>query len=82
MHANVLSFEPAMALFVPDADPLVFYRNILETFIECASARLLFFEISEFQETALAELLKKNALDYTFKTDLQGKSRMLRVTKL
>ena len=28
MHHNVLDYEPAMALFVPDADPLVFYRAI------------------------------------------------------
>lgn len=30
MRANVLGFEPAQALFVPDADPLVFYRAIAE----------------------------------------------------
>ncbi len=28
MHRNVLEHEPAMALFVPDADPLVFYRAV------------------------------------------------------
>lgn len=28
MRTNVLDFEPATALFVPDADPLVFYRAI------------------------------------------------------
>jgi len=28
MHRNVLEHEPAMALFVPDSDPLVFYRAI------------------------------------------------------
>lgn len=30
MHANVLEHEPATALFVPDNDPLVFYRKILD----------------------------------------------------
>jgi release factor glutamine methyltransferase len=30
MHINVLDFEPEMALFVPDTDPLVFYRAIAE----------------------------------------------------
>ena len=28
MHRNVLDYEPALALFVPDSDPLVFYRAI------------------------------------------------------
>ena len=28
MHTNVLEFEPSLALFVPDSDPLVFYRAI------------------------------------------------------
>lgn len=28
MHANVLNFEPADALFVEDSDPLIFYRSI------------------------------------------------------
>ena len=30
MKKNVLDFEPHAALFVPDSDPLVFYRAILE----------------------------------------------------
>ena len=30
MRQNVLSYEPASALFVPDADPLVFYRAVAE----------------------------------------------------
>ncbi len=28
MDANVLNFEPSLALFVPDDDPLLFYRSI------------------------------------------------------
>ena len=30
MRANVLDYEPSSALFVPDSDPLVFYRKVLE----------------------------------------------------
>ena len=30
MHGNVLDHEPHLALFVPDEDPLLFYRNIAE----------------------------------------------------
>ena len=28
MHRNVLEYEPHLALFVPDGDPLVFYRAV------------------------------------------------------
>jgi release factor glutamine methyltransferase len=79
MQSNVLDFEPHLALFVPDQDPLLFYRHI----VELANAYLvsggyLAFELHEkwAQET-------KSLLDVTvFKniqihTDLQGKERML-----
>ncbi len=32
MRTNVLNFEPSSALFVPDSDPLLFYRRIAELF--------------------------------------------------
>ena len=32
MRPNVLNFEPSSALFVPDSDPLLFYRRIAELF--------------------------------------------------
>ena len=30
MRTNVLNYEPGLALFVPDADPLVFYRAVAQ----------------------------------------------------
>lgn len=81
MHLNVLNHEPHMALFVPDEDPLLFYRHILNTFLISDSAKLLFFEISEFQEEALKKLCETYALNTEFKKDLQGKMRMLKVMK-
>lgn len=49
MAPNVLDHEPQMALFVPDADPLLFYRRIGQL---CTEGLLspdgrLFFEINE-----------------------------------
>ena len=35
MHRNVLEHEPAMALFVPDGDPLLFYRAIARHALAC-----------------------------------------------
>ncbi|MDP1727008.1 MAG: peptide chain release factor N(5)-glutamine methyltransferase [Bacteroidota bacterium] len=82
MHLNVLSHEPHLALFVPDEEPLLFYRHILNTFIQCESTKFLFFEISEFQETALKELCESYFLNFEFKQDLQGKTRMLMIRKI
>ncbi len=79
MLSNVLNFEPHAALFVPDNDPLLFYRAI----IRFAKNRLhdhgtLWFEINE----SYGEDLKQLTLDHGFKDvniifDFQGKSRFL-----
>lgn len=48
MHERVLDYEPARALFVPDGDPLIFYRKIAELGTRClCSGGWLFFEINE-----------------------------------
>lgn len=61
MHPNVLDWEPELALFVPENDPLLFYRRI--AFL--ASQQLneggkLMFEINERFANETAELLKEN----------------------
>jgi release factor glutamine methyltransferase len=79
MQSNVLHYEPHMALFVSDQDPLLFYRRIIELANEhLISGGYLAFELHEkwAQET-------KCLLDVTvykhiqIHTDLQGKERML-----
>lgn len=48
MDANVLDYEPANALFVPDSDPLLFYRRISQFAAEFLKpGGRLFFEINE-----------------------------------
>ena len=53
MRPNVLDFEPSSALFVPDSDPLKFYRKIAEIFSPITRNPLpvthLFFEINDIQ---------------------------------
>lgn len=83
MDANVQHFEPANALFVPDSDPLLFYRRIGQL----AQERLepggrLYFEIHEdFGEAVKAELLRQRFTDVVLKKDMFGKDRMVRATK-
>ena len=74
MRRNVLDFEPASALFVPDDDPLLFYRRI-------ASLRLgsfLFFEINEHFPDEIERLLRQNNYtDIQITNDIYGKPRII-----
>ncbi|WP_245590580.1 peptide chain release factor N(5)-glutamine methyltransferase [Adhaeribacter aquaticus] len=64
MRKNVLDFEPHLALFVPDTNPLLFYRRIAQlSFSLLKPNGALYFEINEGQATNLMPLLKE--LGYT-----------------
>jgi len=79
MHANVLSHEPALALFVPDAAPLLFYRKIAQ--YAAASLRpqgRLYFEINpQYAADTVALLREVGFSNVTIKRDEQGKERMM-----
>lgn len=83
MHANVLNFEPHLALFVPDTNPLIFYHRIAELAkSKLNSAGKLYFEINEAFgkecQTFVTELGFRNV--EIFK-DMQMKDRILRAIK-
>lgn len=79
MNANVLDYEPANALFVPDNNPLIFYHRITEFATKYLNkSGFLFFEINEGLETEMAQLLHS----FEFKNiasvnDINGKKRMI-----
>ena len=59
MEQNVLRYEPALALFVPDADPLLFYRRIgLLAFEALTAEGTLYFEINQAYGKETKELLQ------------------------
>jgi len=80
MHQNVTQHEPETSLFVPNDDPLLFYRRIAETGLEWLNENgLLYFEIHENYGSQMLELIQ--GLGYQnvqIFTDLNGKDRMLR----
>jgi release factor glutamine methyltransferase len=80
MHSNVLNFEPENALFVPDEDPLVFYRAIAEFAKKYLSENgSLFFEINESLNTEMVDLLTGFGFsDIEIRKDINGKNRMVR----
>ena len=74
MDASVLDYEPHTALFVPDRDPLLFYRRIAELRL----APNLYFELNETYTTQTADMLQAIGYhDIILKDDSYGKPRIL-----
>lgn len=79
MQPNVLLHEPATALFVPDNDPLVFYKAIAEfgkTHLNNAGS--VFTEIHESLGERTLEIFKSAGYKSELKKDMQQKDRMIR----
>jgi release factor glutamine methyltransferase len=78
MHKNVLDFEPELALFVSNDDPLIFYREIAEKGKQLLKPYgKLYFEINEKYGTVVASLIQD--LGYSevrVLKDLNDKERM------
>ena len=83
MEKNVLEYEPDIALFVPDEDPLKFYRAIAEfARIGLCNNGLLYFEINPAYEKETRKMLEGFGFkDIKIKEDSFGKKRMMRATK-
>ncbi len=83
MQKNVLDYEPALALFVDDNDPLKFYRAIAEfSMIKLKSGGLLFLEINESLATETVALLKTTGFsDIIIRKDINDKNRMVKAIK-
>ncbi|MBT3385074.1 MAG: peptide chain release factor N(5)-glutamine methyltransferase [Prolixibacteraceae bacterium] len=79
MHTNVLGFEPAKALFVPDSDPLIFYQRISEFAIKyLKKGGWLFFEINENLGKEMIQLIQNLGFkNIQIRKDINGKNRML-----
>lgn len=82
MAPNVLEHEPPIALFVPDNDPLLFYRAIAKT-----GKRLLkpdgtlYFEINALCGEEMREMLRREGYDkIEVRNDLYGKPRITKAT--
>jgi release factor glutamine methyltransferase len=83
MAANVLDFEPHMALFVPDHDPLLFYKRIVAiAHASLQSGGYLALEIHEDLSAQTLALLQTAAFENPrIYRDLQGKERMILAQK-
>lgn len=80
MSQNVLQYEPHLALFVADEDPLLFYKAIADfglKYLNTCSGKL-FFEINEAMGNQVSALLKEKGFsEIVIQKDLQEKERIV-----
>lgn len=83
MHSNVLDWEPHTALFVPDSDPLLFYRTIAKKGLTLLKPDgTLYFEINRAHGAETVEMLA--GLGYTgieLRKDFAENDRMIKATR-
>ncbi|AGW86088.1 Protein methyltransferase hemK-like protein [Blattabacterium sp. (Nauphoeta cinerea)] len=80
LHPNIVQYEPYQALFVPDEDPLIFYKKI-SFWIQKRLTGIIYvyFEINQFIYSDIIDLLKKRGfLNIEIRKDFQGFFRMVR----
>ena len=78
MEAHVLDYEPASALFVPDTDPLLFYRA-LARLGQQLNAATIFVEINQAYGQETAALFRDAGYrDVTLRRDLYDRDRFIR----
>ena len=84
MSANVLKYEPHLALFVENEDSLLFYKKISQFANKILSSKgQLFFEINEYLGNEMFNLLKdEEFVDIELKADIFEKDRMIKGIKL
>ncbi|PJJ84686.1 peptide chain release factor N(5)-glutamine methyltransferase [Mucilaginibacter auburnensis] len=80
MHTNVTDFEPHTALFVPQHDPLLFYKAIADLALKkLTKGGLLFFEINESYGNETVDMLKNKGFEkIELRKDLSGRDRMIK----
>ena len=81
MDKNVISYEPHLALFVPDEQPLVFYKAIaLFSKMHLAENGKIFMEVHENLAKEVSDLFSQHQFQTEIKKDIFEKERMVMAT--
>lgn len=81
MRDNVLKYEPHLALFVKDSDPLIFYKALAKFGRQLLKpGGRIYVEIHEDLPLEVSALFNKNGYETTIKKDMQGKDRMVKAS--
>ena len=83
MEANVLDHEPRLALFVPDDDPLLFYRAIARyAAFALKEGGRLFLEVNPIYNNEMTRMLREEGFcRVEVRKDLYGRERMMKTWK-
>ncbi len=83
MNPNILDYEPGLALFVPDEDPMLYYRHLVllgRKYLQDGGK--LYLEINEnFPEEVSRLLQQAGYFAMEIRKDINGKARMVRGSK-
>lgn len=83
MESNVLEHEPQEALFVPDDDPLRFYRQILRlAYPQLPNEGCVWFEINEAMGEEMLHLCREMDYEGALFEDFAGKTRFCKARKI
>lgn len=85
MEPNVLLYEPHNALFVPDNDPILFYRRIASLAADSLiSGGMLYFEINQAYGPQVSRMLadNRNFQNIELLRDFKGNYRFISASKL
>jgi release factor glutamine methyltransferase len=84
MHKNVLDYEPSLALFVADQEPLKYYERITEIAQQYLNPNgFLYFEINESFAAQTQALLAKHCFEHIqIIQDFKGKNRFVSAQKI
>ncbi|MDA0196293.1 MAG: peptide chain release factor N(5)-glutamine methyltransferase [Bacteroidetes bacterium] len=84
IHRNVLDYEPDLALFVNDNDPLIFYRKVIGwAEVKLNKGGRIYFEINESKGEDVNKLFNRNLFnEIRVVKDINNKDRVIRATKV
>ena len=82
LEKHVRDFEPGLALFVPDDDPIIFYKLIGHMALQkLMSGGALFLEIHHDYAKEIMEWYEKNGFSLELRKDFSGNNRMIKAEK-
>ena len=83
IKANVLNYEPHLALFVEDQNALIFYKKIAELAMKALQPNgILYFEINQYLSAETVSLLKNIGFSQVeLRDDFAGKPRMIKAQR-
>lgn len=80
MSPNVMNYEPHLALFVDDADTLLFYKKVIEVFSEGKFPEI-YFELNPLTVEGLKAYCTQGGYIIMTGKDMHGKIRFARITR-